>query len=97
MLDASWLRGKRSVCVTAGASTPEELIQEVMDELRHYATLRVSTMDGIVENGTIRAARGVRIQKAESGWGVIEGRGAGTMNEWMPTIAVLRQRRVWSE
>ena len=48
-LDPSWLQGKKSVCVTAGASTPEELVQEVIDELRRHATLRVSTMDGIVE------------------------------------------------
>ena len=48
-LDPSWLRGKRSVCITAGASTPEELVEEVIEELRHHATLRVSTMGGIVE------------------------------------------------
>ena len=48
-LDPSWLRGARSVCITAGASTPEQLVQEVIEELRHHATLRVSTMDGIVE------------------------------------------------
>ena len=48
-LNPSWLRGKRSVCITAGASNPEELVQEVVEELRRHATLRVSTMDGIVE------------------------------------------------
>ena len=48
-VDPCWLRGKRSVCITAGASTPEELVEEVIEELRHHATLRVSTMDGIVE------------------------------------------------
>ena len=48
-LNPSWLRGKRSVCITAGASTPEELVQEVVEELRRHARLRVSTMDGIVE------------------------------------------------
>ena len=48
-LDPSWLRGKRSACITAGASTPEELVEEVIEELRHHATLRVSTMGGIVE------------------------------------------------
>ena len=48
-VDPSWLRGKRSVCITAGASTPEELVQEVIEELRRYAPVRVSTMDGIVE------------------------------------------------
>ena len=48
-LNPTWLRGKRSVCITAGASTPEESVQEVVEELRRHATLRVSTMDGIVE------------------------------------------------
>lgn len=49
-LDPGWLEGKKSVCITAGASTPEELVWEVIGKLREYATLDVSTMDGIVEN-----------------------------------------------
>jgi len=49
-LDPAWLKGKKSVCITAGASTPEELVWEVIGKLREYATLDVSTMDGIVEN-----------------------------------------------
>lgn len=49
-LDPTWLEGKKSVCITAGASTPEELVWEVIGKLREYATLEVSTMDGIVEN-----------------------------------------------
>ena len=49
-LDPAWLEGKKSLCITAGASTPEELVWEVIGKLREYATLDVSTMDGIVEN-----------------------------------------------
>ena len=49
-LDPAWLEGKKSVCITAGASTPEDLVQDVVEKLRDYASLQVSTMDGIVEN-----------------------------------------------
>ena len=49
-LDPAWLRDKKSVCITAGASTPEDLVQEVIEKLGEFAPLQVSTMDGIVEN-----------------------------------------------
>ena len=49
-LDPAWLEGKKSVCITAGASTPEDLVQEVVEKLREYASLQISAMDGIVEN-----------------------------------------------
>lgn len=49
-LDPAWLEGKKSVCITAGASTPEDLVQDVVEKLREYAPLQISTMDGIVEN-----------------------------------------------
>jgi 4-hydroxy-3-methylbut-2-enyl diphosphate reductase len=49
-LDPACLEGKKSVCITAGASTPEELVWEVIGKLREHATLEVSTMDGVVEN-----------------------------------------------
>ncbi len=39
-LDAAWLAGKRQVGVTAGASAPEVLVQEVLERLRsHGATV----------------------------------------------------------
>ena len=49
-LDLAWLEGKKSVCITAGASTPEDLVQDVVEKLRDYASLQISTMDGVVEN-----------------------------------------------
>lgn len=47
--DPAWLEGKKSIGITAGASTPEELVQDVIDRLREYVDLQISTMDGIVE------------------------------------------------
>ena len=49
-LGPAWLRGKKSIGITAGASTPEELVHDLIEKLREYADLEISTMDGIVEN-----------------------------------------------
>jgi 4-hydroxy-3-methylbut-2-enyl diphosphate reductase len=48
--DPAWLHGKKSVGITAGASTPEELVQDLIAKLREYVDVELSTMDGIVEN-----------------------------------------------
>ena len=50
MLDPRWLEGIESIGITAGASTPEELVHELIDKLREHADLEISTMDGIEEN-----------------------------------------------
>ena len=49
-LDPAWLEGKKSIGITAGASTPEELVRDLIAKLREYTDLQISTMDGIVEN-----------------------------------------------
>ena len=49
-IDPAWLRGKKSIGITAGASTPEELVHDLIEKLREYTDLEISTMDGIVEN-----------------------------------------------
>ena len=48
--DPAWLHGKKNVGITAGASTPEELVQDLIAKLRKYVDVELSTMDGIVEN-----------------------------------------------
>jgi 4-hydroxy-3-methylbut-2-enyl diphosphate reductase len=48
--DPAWLHGKKSVGITAGASTPENLVQDLIAKLREYVDVELSTMDGIVEN-----------------------------------------------
>ncbi len=49
-LNPDWLQGKQSVGVTAGASAPEVLVQEVISTLRQLGAKRVQDLDGIVEN-----------------------------------------------
>ena len=49
-LDPTWLEGKKSIGISAGASTPEELVQDLIAKLREFADLQISTMDGIIEN-----------------------------------------------
>ncbi len=49
-IDPVWLQAGETVGITAGASTPEELVEELIDKLREYADLEISTMEGVVEN-----------------------------------------------
>ena len=48
-LKAEWFEGKRSVGVTAGASAPEVLVQEVVQRLRALGAISVRSLPGAVE------------------------------------------------
>jgi 4-hydroxy-3-methylbut-2-enyl diphosphate reductase len=48
-LDPAWLNGKQHVGVTAGASAPEVLVQEVIATLNTLGVKDVRELDGIVE------------------------------------------------
>lgn len=63
--DPAWLEGKKSIGITAGASTPEELVQDVIDRLREYVDLQISTMDGIIE--TVRFSLPPELASAGAG------------------------------
>ncbi len=45
-MDPDWLNDKKNIGITAGASTPEILVQGVVQRMRDYGALRVSEMDG---------------------------------------------------
>ncbi len=49
-LDPAWLEGKSAVGLTAGASAPEALIQEVIEALAKLGPVVVEPMDGVEEN-----------------------------------------------
>jgi len=49
-LDPGWVAGKTQIGLTAGASAPEELVENVIDALRRLDEVHVSTMDGTKEN-----------------------------------------------
>ena len=50
----SWFEGVQSVGVTAGASAPELLVQGVLDGLRQFGEVTISTMAGVAENVRFR-------------------------------------------
>jgi 4-hydroxy-3-methylbut-2-enyl diphosphate reductase len=49
-LEPEWLKGVEAVGITAGASTPEELVQELIDRLREYREIELEVGDGEEEN-----------------------------------------------
>lgn len=53
-LRAEWFVGIGSVGLTAGASAPEKLVQGVLDGLRVFRDIDVSTLDGVEENVRFR-------------------------------------------
>src|SRR5690606_30885689 len=50
MIDPAWLVGKKRVGVTAGASAPEVLVNQVIERLRELGVGRVRALDGVEEN-----------------------------------------------
>ena len=53
-MDPAWLDGARTVGITAGASAPEELVQELIGRLGELYDVTVTDLDGIEENVTFR-------------------------------------------
>ena len=56
-MDPAWLDGVRTVGITAGASAPEELVQELIARLDDLFDITVADLDGIEENVTFRLPR----------------------------------------
>ena len=56
-LDSAWLAGVRRVGVTAGASAPEVLVQEVVARLHELGAGKVRSLDGAIENVTFPIPR----------------------------------------
>ena len=56
-LDPAWLEEARAVGITAGASAPEELVQELIGRLDDHFDITVSDLDGIEENVSFRLPR----------------------------------------
>ncbi len=53
-LDPEWLSGANAVGVTAGASAPEHLVQELIDRLRELGAGEVEILPGVEENVRFR-------------------------------------------
>ena len=50
MINPAWLEGARRVGITAGASAPEVLVQQVIERLKALGAASVRTLDGEQEN-----------------------------------------------
>mgnify|MGYP000288215114 CR=1 FL=1 len=49
-INPAWLKDAERVGITAGASAPEELVQEVIQYLREFTVVELETLPGVVEN-----------------------------------------------
>jgi len=58
-LQPEWVAGKSCVGITAGASAPEVLVQEVVERLRGLGASDVSGLDGIAERVTFPLPKGL--------------------------------------
>jgi 4-hydroxy-3-methylbut-2-enyl diphosphate reductase len=61
MIDPTWLDDARAVGVTAGASAPELLVEEVIDTLRQRGIATVRDLEGREENVTFSLPKALRI------------------------------------
>jgi len=56
-LDPAWIVGKKRIGVSAGASAPEVLVQEVINKLRALGAADVQELNGVVENVVFKIPR----------------------------------------
>ena len=60
-LQAEWLQGRGRVGLTAGASAPEVLVQEVVDRIKALGAVSVRKMDGIQETVKFPLPKGLKL------------------------------------
>jgi 4-hydroxy-3-methylbut-2-enyl diphosphate reductase len=65
-LQEAWFAGAQKVGLTAGASAPDVLVQEVIARLRNLGAVSVRTLDGIQETIKFPLPKGLRLDAAEN-------------------------------
>jgi 4-hydroxy-3-methylbut-2-enyl diphosphate reductase len=58
-IDPQWLENKQHVGITAGASAPEVLVQDVVSRLKALGAISVRTMDGLQEKVSFPLPKGL--------------------------------------
>jgi len=58
-LQPAWFEGRRCVGLTAGASAPDVLVQDVIARLRELGAVSIRKMDGVLENVRFPLPRGL--------------------------------------
>ncbi|EED31040.1 4-hydroxy-3-methylbut-2-enyl diphosphate reductase [gamma proteobacterium NOR5-3] len=64
-IDPAWLEGKQTIGVTAGASAPEVLVNEVVERLQALGADTVLEVDGRPENVTFSMPKELRLQPVD--------------------------------
>ena len=59
-LQTEWFKGKTRVGLTAGASAPDILVQEVITRIRALGAVSVRTLDGIQETIKFPLPKGLK-------------------------------------
>ena len=65
-LDATWFESAQKVGLTAGASAPDVLVQDVIQRLRAMGAVSVRTLDGIQETIKFPLPKGLKMDTPES-------------------------------
>ena len=58
-IDPIWLEGRQRIGITAGASAPELLVQQVIHRLKELGAVSVRTMEGLHENVSFPLPKGL--------------------------------------
>jgi len=58
-IDPAWLQGRRRIGITAGASAPEVLVQQVIERVKALGAVSVRTMPGLEENVAFPLPKGL--------------------------------------
>jgi 4-hydroxy-3-methylbut-2-en-1-yl diphosphate reductase len=65
-LDPAWFKGTLKVGLTAGASAPDVLVQDVIQRLRAMGAVSVRTLDGIQETIKFPLPKGLKVDPLEN-------------------------------
>ena len=63
-IDPRWIEGKRRIGVTAGASAPEILVEQVVARLKSMGAYRIRELDGVEEHVTFPLPKGLNPRPA---------------------------------
>ena len=63
-IKSAWLEGKMRIGVTAGASAPEILVQQVIERLKQLGAKSVRPLAGVEENVTFPLPKGLSGERA---------------------------------
>ncbi|NBQ88568.1 MAG: 4-hydroxy-3-methylbut-2-enyl diphosphate reductase [Betaproteobacteria bacterium] len=63
-LQAAWIAGRQRIGLTAGASAPEILVEQVIARIKTLGAVSVRKMDGIVETTKFPLPKGLKLEDA---------------------------------